>query len=60
MREGVTDEQAALHLANGHPKSKPVPSFPSNRGALDGSPGDGAAPGANGPPTTGTIGPIIS
>jgi hypothetical protein len=53
----VTDDEAADVLANGHPKSGP-PSFPEPAKVLPGSPGSGAAPGANGPPTTGaSVGP---
>lgn len=52
----VTNEQAASAMANGHPKSKP-PSLSNYAPVLPGSPGSGAAPGANGPPTTGAIGP---
>lgn len=48
----VTDEQAAAALANDHPKSTP----PLVQ-VLPGSPGSGEAPGANGPPTTGAVGP---
>lgn len=44
----VSNEDAAKVLANGHPKSTP----PTAQ-VLPGSPGSGAAPGANGPPTTG-------
>ena len=51
----VTNEQAALVLANGHPKSNPPPVHDAQ--VLPGGPGAGAAPGANGPPTTGAIGP---
>lgn len=47
----VTDDEAAAALAKKHPKSTtPAPHFAQ---VLSGSPGSGAAPGANGPPTTG-------
>lgn len=52
----VTDDEVADVLANGHPKSNP-PSIPETAAVLPGSPGSGAAPGANGPPTTGGISP---
>lgn len=52
----VSNEQAASSLANGHPKSRP-PSLHDSAPVLPGSPGSGSAPGANGPPTTGAIGP---
>ena len=56
----VTDDEAADVLANGHPKSdRPHEApYPSDAQVLPGSPGSGAAPGANGPPTTGaSVGP---
>jgi hypothetical protein len=56
MQEPVTDRDAAVVLANRHPKSNP-PSLQDSAPVLPGSPGSGAAPGANGPPTTGAIGP---
>jgi hypothetical protein len=54
----VTDDEAAEVLANGHPKShRPQEApYPSDAQVLPGSPGSGAAPGANGPPTTGPTG----
>lgn len=52
----VTDDQVAQELAAGNPKSTP-PSIRQDPDVLPGSPGSGAAPGANGPPTTGAIGP---
>lgn len=52
----VTDDQVAQELAAGNPKSAP-PSIRQDPDVLPGSPGSGAAPGANGPPTTGAIGP---
>ena len=55
-RSGVSDDEAAEALAAGHPKSTP-PSIKQNANVLPGSPGSGAAPGANGPPTTGGISP---
>lgn len=51
----VTDDEVADTLAAGHPKSTP-PSLPDDASVLPGSPGSGAAPGANGPPTTGPSG----
>jgi len=58
----VTDDEAADVLAAGHPKSHPPEPqeapYPSDAQVLPGSPGSGAAPGANGPPTTGaSVGP---
>lgn len=52
----ISDDDAATVLANDHPKSKRPPlhdgnPFPAN------STGAGSAPGANGPPTTGAVGP---
>jgi hypothetical protein len=55
-KAGVTDDEAAEALAAGHPKSTP-PSIKQNANVMPGSPGSGAAPGASGPPTTGSIGP---
>jgi hypothetical protein len=52
----VSDDEAADHLGNGHPKSNP-PSFSDSAQVMPGSPGSGSAPGANGPPTTGAVGP---
>lgn len=52
----VTDDEAADALAASHPKSTP-PSIQQNADVLPGSPGSGSAPGANGPPTTGAVGP---
>jgi hypothetical protein len=59
MSYPVTDPMAAQCLANGHPKSKPEPlgMDPSYPGLSR----TGAAPGANGPPTTGpneTVSPM--
>jgi hypothetical protein len=51
----VSDDDASTTLANGHPKSNTPPTHFAQ--VLPGSPGSGAAPGANGPPTTGAIGP---
>jgi hypothetical protein len=52
----VSNEQAARHMANGHPKSNP-PTLHDGTAFPSGSTGAGSAPGANGPPTTGAIGP---
>jgi hypothetical protein len=52
----TSDQDVALSMAAGHPKSTP-PSIQPLADVLPGSPGSGAAPGANGPPTTGAIGP---
>jgi hypothetical protein len=52
----VTDEDAADELSNGHPKSEP-PSLDDGNSFPSGTTGAGSAPGANGPPTTGAIGP---
>jgi hypothetical protein len=52
----TSDQDTALSMAAGHPKSTP-PSIQPLADVLPGSPGSGAAPGANGPPTTGAVGP---
>jgi hypothetical protein len=52
MMQDVSDDDAANALANGHPKSNPPPTH--NAQFPQGSSGAGSAPGANGPPTTGT------
>jgi len=52
----VSDDEAASVLANGHPKSKP-PSLHDGNPFPATSTGVGSAPGANGPATTGAIGP---
>jgi hypothetical protein len=53
---GVTDEDAANTLANHHPKCRP--SSAQNIGPWPQvTSGAGEAPGANGPPTTGAVGP---
>jgi hypothetical protein len=52
----ISDDDAAASLGNGHPKSNP-PSFSDSAQVMPGSPGSGSAPGANGPPTTGAVGP---
>lgn len=53
----VSDDDAAMHMANRHPKSNTPPTHDAQ--VLPGSPGSGSgsAPGANGPPTTGAVGP---
>lgn len=51
----ITTQDAAKAMRSG-PKSAP-PSFGYATPILPGSPGSGSAPGANGPPTTGAIGP---
>lgn len=55
MQPQVSDDDAADVLANGHPKSNPP--LVHDAQVLPGGPGSGAAPGANGPPTTGALGP---
>jgi hypothetical protein len=52
----MSDQDTALAMAADHPKSTP-PSIQPLANVLPGSPGSGSAPGANGPPTTGAIGP---
>lgn len=52
----VSDDDAADALGRGsHPKQNTPPTHEAQ--VLPGSPGSGAAPGANGPPTTGGISP---
>ena len=56
----VNDDDAATCMSGGHPKCKPAPltyDMASQQAPLPGSPGSGSAPGASGPPTTGTIAP---
>jgi hypothetical protein len=52
----VSDDDAADHLGNGHPKSKP-PTLHDGTAFPAGTTGAGSAPGANGPPTTGPMSP---
>lgn len=52
----TSDQDTALSMGAGHPKSTP-PSIQQSAPVLAGSPGSGAAPGSNGPPTTGAVGP---
>jgi hypothetical protein len=52
----MSDADVALAMAASHPKSTP-PSIQPLANVLPGSPGSGSAPGANGPPATGAIGP---
>lgn len=54
QNRSVTDDEAAAVLANNHPKSFVAPTSYSS--LIPGGPGDGEAPGANGPPTTGPEG----
>ncbi len=52
----ISDDDAAACMANGHPKSCP-PTIQDGSSFPIGTTGAGSAPGANGPPTTGAIGP---
>jgi hypothetical protein len=52
----MSDQDVALSMAAGHSKSTP-PSIRPQPNVMPGSPGSGSAPGANGPPTTGAVGP---